>query len=304
MRLACEPDRQTMPDAPAATEMCVASRPSIAPLRALIGRSWPLPALVTWAIAWALYRLLHDAGASPLGAAVLAAASAVAPAALADRPTRRRVTLLGFPASLMLAGIAAAGPAWPWLLGLALLALAYPLGSWRDAPFFPTPADALQAMPAAAPLAAGARVLDAGCGLGHGLAALRGAYPCASFEGVESSWPLALAARLRYRWARVRRGDMWAADWSGFDLVYLFQRPESLPRALAKARREMRPGSWLASLEFAHPTAHPDAMATCPDGRPLWLYRTRTAVAPAQGPASNADKNASGPASGPGSRGH
>lgn len=291
-----------MPDAPAATELCVASRPSVVSVRALIRRRWPLPALVTWALAWALFGLLHDAGASPLVAAALATASAAALAPLADGPTQRRVMLLGFPASFALAGIAAAGPAWPWFMAFVLLALAYPMRSWRDAPFFPTPADALQAMPAAAPLAAGARVLDAGCGLGHGLAALRRAYPCARFEGVESSWPLALAARLRCRWAHLRRGDMWAADWSAFDLVYLFQRPESLPRALAKAHREMRPGSWLASLEFAHPAARPDAIATCPDGRPVWLYRTRSELAPAQGWASRADKKAIGPTSGSGDR--
>ena len=291
-----------MPDVPAPIELCAASRPRVASVRALVRHSWPLPALITWALAWALYRLLQDSGASPLAAAALAAGLAAALAALADSPTQRRVMLLGFPASLALAAIAAGGPAWPWLLGLALLALAYPLGSWRDAPFFPTPLHALQAMPAAATLTAGARVLDAGCGLGHGLAALRRAYPSASFEGVESSWPLVLAARLRCRWARVRRGDMWTADWSAFDLVYLFQRPESVPRALAKARREMQPGSWLASLEFAHPAVRPDAIATCPDGRPLWLYRVRSDLAPAQGRAGSADKNANGPASGPGGR--
>jgi hypothetical protein len=32
---------------------------------------------------------------------------------------------------------------------------------------------------------------------------------------------------------------MWRADWSGYQLVYLFQRPESMARAWAKGCAEM-----------------------------------------------------------------
>ena len=35
-------------------------------------------------------------------------------------------------------------------------------------------------------------------------------------------------------WFTGRRGDIWAADWSGYELVYLFQRPESMARALSR----------------------------------------------------------------------
>ncbi|HRH89437.1 MAG TPA: methyltransferase domain-containing protein, partial [Rubrivivax sp.] len=128
-------------------------------------------------------------------------------------------------------------------------------------------------LPEPLPLPPGARVLDAGCGLGHGLRALRRAYPQARLEGIEWSWPLALLARLACPQARVQRGDLWAHSWAGFDLVYLFQRPESMPRALAKAGAEMRPGAWLASLEFEAACWQPEAVHRCPDGRPLWLYR-------------------------------
>jgi Asp-tRNA(Asn)/Glu-tRNA(Gln) amidotransferase A subunit family amidase len=48
---------------------------------------------------------------------------------------------------------------------MALLLAAYPLRTWRDAPLFPTPVDALDGLAAQLPLVAGARVLDAGCGL-------------------------------------------------------------------------------------------------------------------------------------------
>ena len=121
----------------------------------------------------------------------------------------------------------------------------------------------------AVPLPAGARVLDAGCGLGHGLAALRNAYPEAQLEGVEWSRPLAWLAALRCPYARVRRGDMWGRPWSNQQLVYLFQRPESMARAVDKARREM-PGGWLASLEFPAPGLEPVGRL---GSRPLWIYR-------------------------------
>jgi hypothetical protein len=68
---------------------------------------------------------------------------------------------------------------------------------------------------------------------------------------------------------------MWAADWSGFDVVYLFQRPETMPRAWRKACAEMREGAWLVSLEFPVPDRAPDAESTvgAARSRPLLAYR-------------------------------
>ena len=112
------------------------------------------------------------------------------------------------------------------------------------------------------------------------ISALRRAYPLARLEGVEWSWPLALATRAVCRFARVQRADMWAHAWAGYQLVYLFQRPESMPRALAKARAEMADGTWLASLEFEAEGWMPQAVLPCPDGRSLWLYRLPLRSAP------------------------
>jgi SAM-dependent methyltransferase len=191
---------------------------------------------------------------------------------------RRLILVAGFPLSLVVAGGAAGAlPAWAWLLPLGLLLAVYPVQAWRDAPVFPTPKGALAGLAALVPLPEGASVLDAGCGLGDGLRALRAEYPGARLLGLEWSRPLARACALRCRWAglgaTVRRGDIWAADWSGHDLVYLFQRPESMARAMDKAGRELKPGAWLASLEFEavgwRPTARLDSVA----GKPVWLYR-------------------------------
>ena len=238
---------------------------------------WPVPALAGWAIAWAVFGALRALDAPPAAAITAAIASGVACSALGSTPWRRVFIALGFPLSLAAAALASAMPPWAWLLPLALLALVYPLRAWRDAPLFPTPAGALRGLAHAAPLAPSARVLDAGCGLGDGLRELRGAYPQAVLHGLEWSWPLRIACAWRCRAAqidaRVRRGDIWAADWSGYDLVYVFQRPESMARAADKAMRELRAGSWLVSLEFAVPGVAPTHRLECADGRPLWLYR-------------------------------
>jgi len=179
---------------------------------------------------------------------------------------------LGFPLSLAVSG-AVALPAWAWLLPLLLLLLIYPLNAWRDAPLFPTPKNALNGLAAQAPRASDALILDAGCGLGDGLKALRSAYPQTQLFGLEWSWPLRALCALRCSWARVRQGDIWQADWSGYDLVYLFQRPESMPRAAAKARAELKPGSWLVSLEFEATDLVAHARLLAPDGRPVWVYQ-------------------------------
>ncbi|HQQ69776.1 MAG TPA: class I SAM-dependent methyltransferase [Alicycliphilus sp.] len=240
---------------------------------------WPLPALAAWAGAWLVFAALRTA-LPPLLALLLACGVGVAGSLLAAGWWRRGLVALGFPLSAALTG-AVALPAWAWLLPLALLLLVYPINAWRDAPLFPTPPGALRGLQAHAPLADGALVLDAGCGLGDGLRALRGAYPRARLQGLEWSWPLALLCRLRCPWAQVRRGDIWAADWSGYALVYVFQRPESMARVAAKASAEMAPGGWLVSLAFALPQTLPSARLPAFAGHDLWIYRLPLQAVPA-----------------------
>ena len=233
---------------------------------------WPLPALLAWTLAWLVYRGLLGVGLAPAWALAAAALVGLAMSFFGHTWWRRLMIAAGFPLAVLALG-AAAWPAWSWLVLLAVLLAVYPLNAWRDAPLFPTPAGALLTLPRHAPLAAGALVLDAGCGLGHGLAALRAAYPAARLHGIEWSWPLRLACALRCPWAQVRQGDIWRADWQPYDLVYLFQRPESMPRALDKAAAQMRPGSWLVSLEFEAAGAAPAHVVRLPDGRPVWMYQ-------------------------------
>lgn len=263
-------------------------------------RRWPLPAVFAWAGGWTLMLTASWLG-WPAGIALLVG---MVPALWFQAwvlPGWRRWVVLGGLPLLMLttAGVSSVGPG-GWL-ALALLLLAvYPLQAWRDAPVFPTPPQALRSLAEAVALAPGAAVLDAGSGLGHGMVALRQAFPLARVQGVESSLLLVMLSRWRLRREqrrnpdctpgrescsvfntfvpaseslRVLRGDMWAMSWAGFDLVYLFQRPESMRRAWDKACSELAAGAWVVSLEFEVPGVPPTGRLTCPDGRFLWIYR-------------------------------
>lgn len=236
---------------------------------------WPLPAFLSWGLCWLAFSLLLRAGLTPLAALGLATALGVALSLLGASWWRRLFIGLGFPLSLLLAG-GLSIPSWGWLLPLALLALIYPLNAWRDAPLYPTPADALNELPTVAPLEPSAKVLDAGCGLGHGLQALRQAYPLAQLFGLEWSRPLAWLCARRCPWAHVQRGDIWQADWSGYELVYLFQRPESMPRAMEKARAELKDGAYLVSLEFEAVGWTPLAKLEGGQGKAVWVYQVKT----------------------------
>lgn len=236
---------------------------------------WPLPALGAWALSWATFLGLVAVHARVWPALLAATGLGTLLALLSRRRWRRVLVALGFPLSLFASGLAGAVPPWAWLLPLALLLALYPLNAWRDAPVFPTPRGALDGLAAKLPLPASARIVDAGCGCGDGLRELQAQYPNARIDGWEWSWPLTLLCRLRLRGlpVKVERVDIWKADWSQHDLVYLFQRPESMARALRKAEAEMRPGSWVASLEFEAIGWAPAVVHRCPDGRPVWLYR-------------------------------
>jgi hypothetical protein len=233
---------------------------------------WPLPALLVWAAAWGVFALTLRLGLAPVAALLLACGLGVAGSLLAPNWWRRLIVAGGFPLSLAASGALQLAPAY-WLLPLALLLLVYPLNAWRDAPLFPTPRDGLQGLEQHVALVDGAAVLEAGCGLGDGLIALRRVYPAAALNGLEWSWPLRLLCALRCPWAKVRRGDIWRADWSGYQMVYLFQRPESMGRAVDKARAELAPGAWLVSLEFPATLLKPDAALEGDRGRPVWAYQ-------------------------------
>jgi hypothetical protein len=239
---------------------------------------WPLPALSGWLACAVLWLALESRGWSPLAAWAAGVILGLVLTLILIERGHSRVRVLVMAAGFPLAGIVHVAahrgvPAWLWLAPLSALALIYPLRTWRDAPLYPTEFAALDSLTELLPLASGVRVLDADCGLGNGLEALRRVWPLARLQGVDWSRPVAWLARLRCPSAEIRRGDMWGESWAGLDVVYLFQRPETMARALAKARAEMAAGSWLISLEFEAVDALPYARLHTPRGKPIWIYR-------------------------------
>lgn len=243
--------------------------------------TWPLPALLAWGLAWLVYAGLTALGMLALPALITASVLGVVLSIFGGTPWRKIFIAIGFPLSLLASGLAGSVSAWAWLAPLALLALLYPIHTWRDAPLFPTPHGGLRGLAALAPLPPQALIVDAGCGLGDGLRELRREYPQARIEGLEWSWPLSITCAWRCRFAKIKRADIWRADWSGYDMVYLFQRPESMPRAEEKAARELKRGAWLASLEFEARTLKPQQILRCADGRRVWLYQAPFRTRPA-----------------------
>ncbi len=241
--------------------------------------TWPVPALLVWAVCWLAFVAVRLTGGEVMSALLVAVLLGVLGSLWGTTRMRRILMAVGFPLSWWgLAGSGGGGvlmglPAWIWLLPLGLALLLYPPGTWRDAPLFPTPDGALDGLGDAVQLPLAGHILDAGCGLGDGLLALERAFPEVHLHGLERSWPLRLACALRARRASIRQGDMWAHDWSSYDLVYVFQRPESMARAWAKAQAELKRGAWLASLEFPVPDVVPTLTWTCADGRRVWLYQ-------------------------------
>ena len=230
--------------------------------------------MLSWGAAWVICLLVGLAGFDAVVAFGGGLTASLLLALHCGGRWRRAITAIGFPLSAWALGGAAGLPAWLWLLLLLPLLAVYPMRAWRDAPFFPTPAQALQGLSSVVTQAP-TKVLDVGCGLGHGLAALHALWPRAAVHGVESSGPLAWLATRRCPYAHIERRDMWAADWSTHDLVYAFQRPDNMARLWAKVERELKPGAWLVSLEFPVPgDVAAYARLVCPDGRDLWIYQT------------------------------
>lgn len=247
---------------------------------------WPLPAVLCWLgglLAWQAALWLGAAWWQAFACALLA--SALGARSCTGR-WRRLMAATGGPLALLVLAAPESGvPPLAWGGAAVLGLLLYPPGAWRDAPWFPTPAGGLaglaQACAAHPPLA----VLDAGCGVGHGLVELRRQFPTAELHGIESSRLLLAMAARRCRWARLQQGDIWQASWAQFQLVYVFQRPESMRRAYDKAMCELPAGGWLASLEFEVPGVEP--FARLEPGRrsgqvkPVWLYAKGSTAAQA-----------------------
>ncbi len=148
---------------------------------------WPVPALLAWVGAWGIFSGLYILGAPVWLCAILATGFGLGAGRRGTTPWRRLCVAGGFPLSFCATQIGSQMPAWVWLVAMVFLILCYPLNIWKDAPLFPTPKGILDGIQTFAPLPRGARILDAGCGLGDGLRELHRIFPEARLIGWEWS---------------------------------------------------------------------------------------------------------------------
>ena len=148
-------------------------------------------------------------------------------------------------------------------VGLVALGIfAGALGPSR-APLFLTSRRAALCLGRIARCAGASRVADLGAGTGIASFALARALPVGQVVAAEASPVLWLGLSLRAAAmgflfsgglgpgrVRVHGGDLFKLDLASFDLVYAFLSPAAMGPLVAKAQREMRPGTLLVSNSF------------------------------------------------------
>jgi SAM-dependent methyltransferase len=127
-------------------------------------------------------------------------------------------------------------------------------------------------------MASGQCLVDLGCGDGRVLRAARRRFPVRAV-GYELN-PLAfLRARLQCigdEMIEIRRRDFWKADLSEADVLFCYLFPDVMKRLADKLRLELRPGTVVASCNFALPGFEPEKVLR-PAGSlhhdPIYIYR-------------------------------
>lgn len=185
---------------------------------------------------------------------------------------------LGFPAAMVLALHAGDLPAWPFGVAFLLLYLVFSNTARERVPLYLSNSRTTEALLSLMQQRGARRFVDLGSGLGGVVRRLDGDGRIA--RGVETApmvWLVsALLSKLARR-GRILRQDIWSADVSGEDIVYVFLSPEPMRALYDKARREMKSGSLLVSNSFAVPDVEADEIWELPDRRKtrLFLYEMK-----------------------------
>jgi hypothetical protein len=203
------------------------------------------------------------------------------PSAAGTAHARRQDLLQTLVLLLLLLTPAWLTPTWfarPWLWASLLLGLPALYLSWSHAPWVPSPAAELPRILAALDLSPADTFCDLGAGDGRLVARVRAATGATCF-GIEAS-PLLCVVAWLFLWSRrdpgatVRFGDMYRADLSGVDAVYVWGTGYSAGTAAFGEwlRAALPPGARVVSYHQQIPGL--TLVRADLDGqRPLYTYR-------------------------------
>jgi hypothetical protein len=151
-----------------------------------------------------------------------------------------------------------------WLLLVTFLLIGFMLGGLLGAPWVPTRSYDVERLLDDTRLKEGETFIELGCGDGRlvAAAAKRGA-KAVGYEINPLLWLIAWLRNLPYgSHASVRLGNFWVHGLGGADVVMVFLMPKFMPKLLAKANKEMKPKSRLASYIYKLPGKKPTYAAS------------------------------------------
>ncbi len=194
---------------------------------------------------------------------------------------------LGFLPAVVLATEAALPP-WIYLIAFLTLWLVFWTSFRTQVPLFLSNRVTVHRLARWLPTADALQVVDLGSGTGSFVAHLARLRPDWRVEGVESAPLPFLLSHWRTRKltnAAISRGDLWSHPLGDADIVYAFLSPVPMADLWRKARREMKPGSWLVSNSFEIPALAATELIRVGDRRDthLYCYRIPGWAAPVRG---------------------
>ncbi len=163
-------------------------------------------------------------------------------------------------------------PGWVYLIAFIISACVFWNAATGQVPLYLTNRHTWRALEDLLPSGETIRFMDLGGGIGGAIRYLARAHPQSRFDATENApVPFALSALRQFinpvANAHPAYGDLWQVALGDYDVVYCFLSPAPMPRLLAKARAEMRPGSTFISNTFGLPDAEPDECIELDDAR-------------------------------------
>lgn len=169
-------------------------------------------------------------------------------------------------------------PSWIALVIVVILLLLYGGGVVTRVPLYLSNRAACEALVGFLKIFPRPKAIDLGAGFGGPMRHLARALAGGRFVSVEASpatWLIAWLLALTDNNVQVRWGDLWAADLTDCDLVYVFLSPEPMPRLWEHVQSHAKSGALLVSNTFPVPGIEPLQIIPLP-GRPdarLFVYR-------------------------------